>query len=266
MGFLEGIVRRTQAAIAEPSYLAGLPAEGPRTRPSLRAALERDRSVGGLIAEFKRRSPGAADPELPRRTTAEFLAVLEPTPLSGYSCLAAGPEFDGRPLDVWELASHTSRPVLFKDFVVDPVQLDAAARSGASAVLLIARLETLDLLEVPLSELARAAHARGLEVLLEWHERTELRRTEGVAADMYGVNVRDLDTLQVRRNVAAETLRAAEGRTPLLGLSGVDGPERAREFWELGADGILVGSALARAPDPARFLEGLRRARAWGAA
>ncbi len=266
MGFLAEIVRSTREAIADPSYLRGLPPAGPGQRPSLRAALERDRSVGGLVAEFKRRSPGSAEPDLPDRTTGEFLRALEPASPTGYSCLAAGPEFAGRPVDVYELATGTRRPVVFKEFVIDPVQLDAADRAGASAVLLLARLETLGLLEFPLPELARGAHARGLEVLLEWHDRTELRRTKDVVADVYGVNVRDLDTLKLRPEVAAETIRAASGYRPLLGLSGVDGPEAARRFWDLGVDGILVGSALARSGDPARFLEGLRRIRSGGTA
>lgn len=266
MGFLEQLVRSTRAAVADPAYLDGLSPQGPPTRAGFRAALERDRSVGAVVVEYKRRSPGSTEPELPHRSVADFARRLETTPLSGYSCLATRPEFEGRPTDVRELAQRTERPILFKDFVIDPVQLEAAARAGASAVLLIARLETLGLLEVPLDRLAREAHRRGLEVLLEWHERTELRRTESVEADVYGVNVRDLDTLRMRPDVAAETLRAAAGHRPLLGLSGVDGPTEASRFWELGVDGILVGSAVARAEDPARFVEGLRRARTGGGA
>jgi indole-3-glycerol phosphate synthase len=265
-GFLQRIVRSTRAAIADPSYRAGLPDEGPRTRPSLRSALLQDTETGALVAEFKRRSPGAVEPELPVHTPSEFLATLEPAPVSAYSCLATPTEFLGSPRDVLAIAGGTRRPVLFKEFVVDPVQLEVAARAGASAVLLIARLETLGLLTLPLAELAREAHARGLEVVLEWHDRTELRRTEEVPADVYGVNVRDLDTLEIHREVAAETLRAAGSFRPLLGMSGVDGPAEAARFWSLGADGILVGSALARASDPARFLAELRRARAGVAA
>jgi indole-3-glycerol phosphate synthase len=259
MGFLDRIVRSTREAVADPSYVEGLPAQGPARRPSLKAAIERERTRGGLVAEYKRRSPGAAVPDLPPRSVAEFLRALEPTSVLGYSCLASRTGFDGRPGDVFELARATARPVLFKEFVVGPAQVDAAARVGASAILLIARLETLGLVDVPLTELAHAAHRRGLEVLLEWHERTELRRTEDVAADMYGVNVRDLDTLEIRRDVAAETLRDAAGHHPLLGMSGVEGPDAARRFWDQGVDALLIGSAIARADDPARFVEGLHR-------
>lgn len=259
MGFLAEIVGATRASVTDPEYLAGLPPPRAAPRPSFRAAVERDRLRGGLVAEFKRRSPGAAEPELPARTPQDFLRGLSGVEVTAFSCLASRPRFEGSPRDVAVVAEATERPVLFKDFIVDPIQVEAAARSGASAILLIARLETEGLLELPLASLAERAHARGLEVLLEWHTRAELRRTEGVPADVYGVNVRDLDTLALRPEVAAETLEAALGHRPLLGMSGVEGPEEARRFWDLQVDGILVGTALARASDPAAFLSSLRR-------
>jgi len=82
-----------------------------------------------------------------------------------------------------------------------------------------------------------------------------------VAADMYGVNVRDLDTLTIDPATAEATLgaAAAAGRRPLIGLSGVERPEDAARFWDRGADGILVGTAVARSSDPGKFLDSLAR-------
>ncbi|EQD42896.1 indoleglycerol phosphate synthase, partial [mine drainage metagenome] len=83
------------------------------------------------------------------------------------------------------------------------------------------------------------------------------RESADVPADVFAVNVRDLDSLELRRDVAAETIRAVADRRPLLGMSGVDGPRAARAFWDLGVDAILVGSAVARARDPAAFVRAL---------
>jgi len=211
--------------------------------------------------EFKRVSPGQLDPVLPARSVREFLAATSPARVAAYSCLATAPQFRGSPDDVAELASSTDRPVLFKDFVVDERQIDAAVRAGAGAVLLIARLATGGLLDVPLSSLADAAHRRGLEVLLEFHSRTELSCAADVVADVYGVNARDLDTLSLDPLTSERTLSEARkrGLRPLLGLSGVEQPSDARRFWEAGADGILVGSSVARSTDPAAFLSTLHR-------
>jgi indole-3-glycerol phosphate synthase len=179
--------------------------------------------------------------------------------VTAYSCLATEPRFEGSPADVADLVALTDLPVLFKDFVVDPRQLDAAAEAGASAILLIARLETHGGLATPLADLADGAHARGLEVLLEFHDKSELRQVGNVAADVFGVNVRDLDTLRMEPEVAAATIRAAGRLRPLLGLSGVRDRSDALRFWELGVDGILVGSAAARASDLPQFLRTLHR-------
>jgi indole-3-glycerol phosphate synthase len=265
MGFLSEIVRETRTAIADPSYRADLPSAStsPGTR-RMTATIEAAGERGALLVEFKRVSPGSTSPRLPTFSPEEFVARAEPGGVSAYSCLATVPRFEGSPRDVMHLASATPRPVLFKDFVIDPRQLDAAARSGASAVLLIARLESEGHLDLPLAELSRQAHGRGLEVLLEFHERTELSRAADVGADMYGVNVRDLDTLRMEPDVADATLRAASGLRPLLGLSGVASAEEARRFWDLGVDGILVGSAVARSTDPAALLRTLHRPSARG--
>ncbi len=260
MGFLADIAAEIRTTIAAPGYLEGLPSPPSQApRPKLSDAIRAARDAGALLVEYKRVSPGSSDPRLPSRSVSQFVRETEPAGVAGYSCLATRPRFEGSPSDVAQLCGVSSRPVLFKDFVLEPVQVEAAARAGASAVLLIARLEMEGLLGVPLADLARLAHARGLEVLLEFHDRSELRRSDGVAADMFGVNVRNLDTLRLDPAVAEATLRAAAHLRPLLGLSGVGSPADARRFWECGADGILVGSAVARAADPASFLRSLRR-------
>lgn len=261
MGFLSEIVAEIRRDILRPDYVPDAPISDGAPRPSLRGAIEGAGPEGALLVEYKRVSPGATVPRLPSRTVEAFLAATQGANVTAYSCVATGPRFEGSPRDVATVARATPRPVLFKDFVVDPVQLDAAQLAGASAVLLIARLESEGLLERPLAELAKMAHTRGLEVLLELHARGEVKGAGDIGADAYGVNVRDLDTLQMTPEVTAKTLRAAAELRPLLGLSGVASPDDARRLWSQGVDGILVGSAVARASDPAAFLRSLRRPR-----
>ncbi len=259
-GFLAEIAREVRETLRSgpPLDLSPPPHQGPR--PGLAYAIGQERGRGALVAEFKRASPGQDPPELPPRTIAEFVRTTDVPGVVGYSCLATRPRFHGAPEDVAELVRATARPVLYKEFVLGPTQIDLAARTGARAVLLIARLEAAGLLEQPLGELAGHAHDLGLEVVLEFHQGAELRSAETVDADVYGVNVRDLDSLTLDPETALATLKdaAGQGLRPLLGLSGVAGPVEAQRFWDAGADGLLVGSALARAPDPGKFLASLR--------
>ncbi len=260
-GFLREILDATQRAVRDAGYGAGLPCDRPRAPPSLREAILRDAGRGAVLAEYKRVSPGREDEALPVRSVREFVARTRDAPVTGYSCLATEPRFHGSAQDVAELAGATERPVLFKEFVIDPAQLAVARRTGASAVLLIARLAEVVTPRVDLPGLARRAHAAGLEVLLEFHARAELSGARDVHADMYGVNVRDLDALGLDRREAEATIEAARlaGLRPLLGLSGIEGPAEAARFWASGVDGVLVGSALARSEDPGTFLRSLVR-------
>jgi indole-3-glycerol phosphate synthase len=261
MGFLEQIVAEVREGLAE-SRTPESPSPRPtHPRPGFRESIERDRDRGALVVEYKRVSPGRSNARLPRRTIREFVRATESARPSAYSCLATRTRFEGSPQDVRALARATDRAVLYKEFVIDPRQVDLAARCGASAILLIARLEEPGFLDQPLARLAERAHRRGLEVLLELHDRTELSRAAGVGADVYGVNSRDLDTLTIARASAEATIRGAvrDHLRPLLGMSGVEEAGDARRFWDSGVDGILVGSAVARSGDPAAFLSSLVR-------
>ena len=260
--FLVEVAGKVAQEVASPTYDRDVPRVRPRAPPSLRQAIQRDRSHRALVVEYKRRSPGSSEPLPPPKSIPEFVAATAVDGVVAYSCLATSYGFDGAPARVAELVARTERPVLFKEFVLDRRQVEVAARAGAAAVLLIARLERERLLAESLAELARTAHRAGLEVLLELHDPAELSLVDGVEADVYGVNVRDLATLAFERGRAYSTLEqaSARGLRPLLGLSGVATPADAERFWTRGCDGILVGTSVARAAEPAGFLASLRLA------
>jgi indole-3-glycerol phosphate synthase len=259
-GFLAQIVGEVRSDLDRADYDADLPDRPPRTPASLRERILARGREGSIIAEYKRVSPGQQASRLPARSVDDFSSVTDDPSVVGYSCLATRPHFDGSPRDVAALARLSSRPVLFKDFTIDPRQIDVAARAGAGAILLIARLSEREHGGVDLGTMADRAHAKGLEVLLEFHSEAELSLADRVRADIYGVNVRDLDTLEIERGTAEQTLDLAgeRGLRPLVGMSGVDGPAEAARFWERGVDAILVGTALARSSDPIGLVRSLR--------
>jgi indole-3-glycerol phosphate synthase len=257
MGFLDEILPSVRESVDASAYLAGLP-EAPSTRPpSFRSAITDRASQLGCVVEFKRASPGYADSRLPSVPVDHFVRTVERSGAVAISCLACAPRFGGSPADVAALTRKTSLPVLFKDFILGPRQLEAAQRTGAAAVLLIARLEVERRLPFSLAEFNDEAHRRGLETLLELHHPEDLEVARKVSADVYGVNVRDLDTLRLERGRAAEVLRGARSFRPLLGLSGVEGTAEVEWFRSLGVDGFLVGTSVARARDPEAFITAL---------
>ncbi len=152
-------------------------------------------------------------------------------------------------------APGTGAAVLFKDFVVSDAQLDAARACGASAVLLILPIIERGAADWDLAGSIRAAHTRGLEVLMEVYTRDEYDRAADAGSDIIGINNRDLRNLTMDPGRAARVLAEAGKRAPTMALSGADTrADIAREL-AAGADGVLVGSALMRALDPAKQLE-----------
>lgn len=256
-GFLSRIVPEVLADVARDDYLEGLPTERASRPLSFAEAIRRRPAGPAVVAEYKRVAPGAAVPRLPPRSIPEFAAAAAEAAVPAVSVLATRPAFEGSPRLVAEVARAVAGPVLFKDIVVHPAQVRAARRAGAAAILLIARLESDGIAPSPLAGLAEAARAAGLEVVLEFHAPGELKVADSVPADVWGVNARDLETLELAPAIAERTVLALRGRRPLLGMSGVRTPADAARWDRLGVDAVLVGTALARAMDPGAFLRSL---------
>jgi len=106
----------------------------------------------------------------------------------------AEPRIFGGHLDFVRRAARTAFPVLMKDIIVDPRQIDAAAASGASAVLVIQTLATRGLLRMPVQTLIDRAHDRDMDVVLEVRTLDEWDAATATDADILGINNRDLSS------------------------------------------------------------------------
>ena len=148
--------------------------------------------------------------------------------------------------DLEQARVATALPVLRKDFIVSPYQLYEARIFGADAILLIAAA----LGRNALADLAGLARELKLCVLLEIHGDKELDAAAAAEPDLLGINNRDLKTLHVDRGTFARLAPAARAIAPLVAESGLRDAKDARAALEAGASALLVGEALAAAPDP----------------
>ena len=223
---------------------AALP-DAPPTR-SLEAALRREGEVA-LIAECKRRSPGAG----------EIRPGLDPVSLTrgyqvhgaaAFSVLTDGPFFGGDPADLRAVRRGTDRPILRKDFTLDLLQVDEARAMGADAVLLIVRL--LD--DETLAALLARSRALGMDALVETHEEGEVRRAVDAGARILGINNRDLATFTTDLATTERLLDLVPDEVVVVSESGIRTPDDVARLGEAGVDAILVGETLLRADDPGR--------------
>jgi indole-3-glycerol phosphate synthase len=211
-------------------------------------------STVSLIAECKRRSPGAG----------EIRPDLDPVSLSrGYesagaaalSVLTDARFFGGSNRDLEAVRAATGVPVLRKDFTLDSLHVLEARASGADAVLLIVRILDDELLATLLEE----ARSMGMEALVETHDAREIRRALEAGADIVGINNRDLATFTTDVGTTVRLLQEVPDGVLVVSESGIRTRDDVARLGAAGVDGVLVGESLLRASDPAAAAAGLSR-------
>ncbi len=224
-------------------------------RRSLRDSILSARGLP-LIAEVKFRSP--SEGQLRRGGDLLDLALrYQRGGAAAISVLTEPKHFEGRLEYLTAVKRNVGIPVLMKDIVIDPVQIDAAERAGADAVLLMDIIYRARLSGFSLDRMIEHAHSRGLEVLLEAHTELEYVESLQTQADVVGINNRDLRTLDVSLDTS-RTLLARHGHPKTVVCeSGLTKRAELEELRSLGADGFLVGSALMRSGDAEAAVRGL---------
>ena len=220
-------------------------AEAPEARP-FAAVLKRETGEPiRLIAELKKASPSKGvfrsdfDAE-------KILLAYEQSPASALSILTDEKFFLGS-LDNLALARQmTTKPLLRKDFILDPYQLYEARVYGADAVLLI--VAALD--DSRLKDLLHLAGELGMDALIEVHTETELEKAIEAGAKLVGINNRNLQTFEVDLGTTLRLQKLIPNSCVVVSESGIETREHVKALEDTGVDAILVGEALIRSNDP----------------
>jgi indole-3-glycerol phosphate synthase len=207
----------------------------------------------GLIAEVKLRSPSMGD--MRPENAAQAAAAYEASPIvRAVSVLTNETHFGTGVRDLEKIAATSTKPVLRKDFILDPYQIYAARAAGADAVLLMANVLSAD----QMRDLHDIVLSLGMESLFEVHEEEEIAALPATAR-VVGINSRkfksrdgfvargqstDEDfTLDFAAFELAEKLPAGSVRVAESGVTPATVAPLARHF-----DAALVGTSLLRDP------------------
>jgi indole-3-glycerol phosphate synthase/phosphoribosylanthranilate isomerase/anthranilate synthase/indole-3-glycerol phosphate synthase/phosphoribosylanthranilate isomerase len=207
------------------------------------------------VAEIKRRSPSMGDLRSDA-DPAEVAAAYERAGAAAVSVLVDAERFGGSWDDLRAARVVTEVPLLAKGFFTDEADVETAAAAGAAALLLLLR----DLDDAACTRLMHAAATAGLDAFVEAHDGAELARALALGADPIGVNARDLTTFEIDRESQLRLVREARAAAPdrvVVAESGIWNRAQGAEAELAGADAILVGSSLMKAPDPAARLADL---------
>ncbi|QIK95286.1 bifunctional indole-3-glycerol-phosphate synthase TrpC/phosphoribosylanthranilate isomerase TrpF [Sphingomonas sp. HDW15A] len=242
LGLLGPIVAAKRTELGE--RLGDMPIEELRakarpTTRSLKAAL--DRPGGRFIFEYKRASPS----EGPLNASADPVAIARAySGVADAMSVLVDPHFQGSYADLRAARAAFDGPILAKDFVVDPRQVVEARLAGADAVLAI--LAVLD--DRAVSEVMTEAARFRMDVLVEVHDETEIRRAIALGAPLIGINNRNLKSFRTDLSVTERLSPLAQGRT-LVAESGIATRADIDRLSPL-VDAFLVGSTPMRDPDP----------------
>ncbi len=206
----------------------------------------------GVIAEIKRRSPSAG-PIAPELDPAGLGAAYARGGAAAISVLTEPGHFGGSLKDLTAVVENTAVPVLRKDFIIDPAQVDEARAAGADALLLIVAV----LEDVLLGDLLGRVREMGMTALVEAHSAEEVRRAVDSGARVVGINNRDLATFAVDLSTAERLRHLIPSGVVAVAESGVNTQRDAARMRLAGFDAVLVGQAAAQAGSPAEFVSSL---------
>lgn len=227
-------------------------AAGHTPRGFAEALRHRSQTGPAIIAELKKASPsrGLIRAEFDVPALAARLADAGATALS---VLTEEHFFQGSLGNLEQASLAATIPCLRKDFILDEFQIVEARAFRADAILLIAA--ALD--DAELRRLTHAAHAQGLDVLCEVHNREEAARVVDLGCDAVGVNNRNLRTFAVDLEVSlALTEHLPEG-VVRVAESGIETAGDIARLRAAGFDAFLIGESLMRQSDPGSALAAL---------
>ena len=197
-----------------------------------------------VIAEVKKASPskGIIRGDFDPVGIAEIYAA---NGASALSVLTDEKFFQGSADYLTQISSVIDRPILRKEFTIDPYQIYEARAIGASAVLLIVSILTPDEL-VSFLDISRALD---LDALVEVHEEAELMVALEAGADIVGINNRNLKTFETSLDTTFQLIDRMPDDVLKVSESGIYTRDDVVRLRNAGADAVLVGESLMREPD-----------------
>lgn len=246
---LERIIAQKKREVAERKRLVPLRfleariRENDPPRPFTAAITASDRPVQ-LIAEVKKASPSKG------LIRADFDPVAIATTYDQHGAAAVSiltdeMFFKGKLEYVPLVREAIARPILRKEFIIDPYQVYESRAWRADAILLIvACLEPAQL-----RELRELAESLGMDVLVEVHDEAELDVALESGARLIGINNRNLHTFETTLETTERLAPRVPAGIPLVAESGIFTREDVLRMGAAGAKAVLVGEALMRQRD-----------------
>ncbi len=251
MTVLEKIVAVKRQEVAElkkigldavQSRFAGVERGQRRSLQKALAQFSERQSKPNIIAEIKKASPSAGllrddfEPQVLARDYQQGGAAA-------ISVVTDKPFFQGSLDWLKQVRPLVDLPILRKEFIVDPIQIEESRIAGADAILLIASVLT----EFELEEFQIRAAALDLECLVEVRDLEDAEKVCAVGAPLVGVNNRDLKDFSVDLHTSINLLEHLPESAPIVSESGIETAADIKKLQAAGINAFLIGTSLVKA-------------------
>ncbi len=206
-----------------------------------------------IIAEAKKASPskGLICPDFDPVVIAQN---YEKNGAQAISVLTDVDFFQGSLLYLLQARESVELPILRKEFIIDPLQIEEARICGADAILLMASI--LDVYQ--LKDFLSQAKEYSIDCLVEVHDETELNTVLSTPANLIGINNRNLKDFSMNTETTFRLKEMIPDDIAVVGESGLKTAEDITRLQKAGVCAALIGESLMRGENGGNSLQGLR--------
>ena len=205
-----------------------------------------------VIAEIKKASPSKGVIR-EKFNPAEIAKSYDQAGASCLSVLTDKEFFQGTDKDLQIARAACTRPILRKDFMIDPYQIYESRVIGADCILLIVAALT----DMQLQDFAGIAHELAMDVLVEVHDREELERGLVLRTPLIGINNRNLHTFETTIDTTIGLLTDVFHDRTVVTESGIHTREDVKLMRKHNVNTFLVGETFMSAENPGEKLKEL---------
>jgi indole-3-glycerol phosphate synthase len=198
-----------------------------------------------LIAEIKKKSPSFKRNFFRKLDITTIANIYKTEGAKAISVLTDKKFFSGNILHINEVKRAVDIPVLRKDFIIDEYQVYESRYFGADAILLIARILSVD----QIKSFMHLAKKINMDAIIEIHDEFDLEKALLSGADIIGVNNRDLETFIISMDTAYRLIPKIPKEIITISESGISTNEDIGKLRKAGVNAVLIGGAFLGADD-----------------
>lgn len=198
-----------------------------------------------LIAEIKKKSPSFKRNFFRKLDITSIANIYKAEGAKAISVLTDKKFFSGNILHINEVKRAVDIPVLRKDFIIDEYQVYESRYFGADAILLIARILSVD----QIKSFMHLAKKINMDAIIEIHDENDLEKALLSGADIIGINNRDLETFKVSIENTFRLIPKIPKEVITISESGISSNEDIAKIKKAGVNAVLIGGAFLGAND-----------------